>query len=672
MSERSTHRVIALVGPQSSGKTTLLEAILKQTGKLGGKSSQNGSARVFGDSSPEAKAHDMGTDINFADFEFMGDSYSVIDCPGAIELQQDAMAALAGVDAAIVVTDTDTDKLFALSPLLKRLEEINCPRYIFLNKIDRETGSIDALTESLATVVEHPVVLRHIPLHKDGHISGYADLASERAYIYEDGAPSHVIESSGDEEDIVKQARYTMLETLADFDDHMMEELLEDIVPPKDEIYADLKKDIQEGLIIPVLLGSALHQNGVHRLLKTLRHECPTVDLLSTRLTDRDDATIGVALKTLHTGYGGKLTVTRLLKGNLKDNDSLCGSRFSTILSLHGDGTEKKTSASAGDLVALGKLEDVNTGDLLVSDSKEIVKNRFDHILSPVYTRALKVSDRKDEVKLATSLAKICEEDPSLRHEQSAETHQTLLGGQGNIHLLIALERLKSRFDLAVETIMPRVPYRETIRGMKKQHSRHKKQSGGHGQFGDVVIEVSPLPAGKGFEFTETIHGGSIPKQYIPSVEAGVKEYLQKGPLGFPVVDVAVKLTDGSYHAVDSSDMAFKTAGRLAMSEAMPDCKPVLLEPIMQVQIMVPSDFTAKVNSLISGRRGQILGFDAREGWPGWDQVDAYLPQSEMDDMIIELRSMTYGAGRYEYKFDHLNEITGKIANDVLTQQAAE
>lgn len=665
------HRVIALVGPQSSGKTSLLEGILSQTGKIHSKG--KGATRLFGDTSPESKQREMGTETNFATTEFMGDTYTFIDCPGANELIQDSRSILNVVDAAVVVTEPDTDRILGLSPLLNHLEKQSIPHYIFVNKIDRASVSLDDLASALNDVTKESVVLRQIPIYEGETITGYVDLASERAYVYKPGAMSEVVELPGSIQETFDQARYNMLETLADFDEHLMEELLEDIIPPKEEVFKDLSSDLSQDLIIPVLLGSALHQNGVHRLLKAIRHEVPLVSGLNKRLENTSSDAIAIVAKTLHTGHGGKLSMVRILSGTVNDGDTLGGERVSGIVTLHGDETEKRKSAQAGDFVGFGRMEKVHTGSIL-SGGKS-----FDSGLSivgavkPVYGLTLSAANRNDEVKLAGSLAKICEEDPSLVFDHVQDTNETVLRGQGEIHLQIAADRLKNKYGLAVQTKRPQVPYKETIRKPTTQHYRYKKQSGGHGQYGDVIIEIAPLAAGQGFSFEQKIHGGAIPRQYIPSVEHGVKEYLEKGPLGFPVVDVGVVLVDGGYHNVDSSDMAFKTAGRLAMNEAMPDCNPVLLEPIMHVKIQVPSDFTPKVNSLISGRRGQILGFDAKEDWAGWDVVEAHMPQAEIQDMIIELRSMTLGAGTFTSEFDHLSQLTGRLADQILTQaQAAE
>jgi elongation factor G len=290
----------------------------------------------------------------------------------------------------------------------------------------------------------------------------------------------------------------------------------------------------------------------------------------------------------------------------------------------------------------------------------------------PVYGLAIAAEKRGDDVKLSGAVAKLVEEDPTLSIEHNPDTQEMILWGQGDIHLQIALDRLRNKFNLAVIGHRPQLPYKETIRRGTQQHSRFKRQSGGHGQFADVTIELKPLPRGEGFTFTDSVVGGAIPRNYIPAVEEGVVEALRHGPLGFPVVDVAVNLITGQFHTVDSSDQAFKTAGRQAIQEALPKCEPLLLEPIDAVEISVPNAFTARVQRLVSGRRGQILGYDAKPDWPGWDVVSAYIPQSELHDLIVELRSLTLGVGNFAHRFDHLQELSGKPAEKVLASRAAE
>jgi elongation factor G len=336
-----------------------------------------------------------------------------------------------------------------------------------------------------------------------------------------------------------------------------------------------------------------------------------------------------------------------------------------------GDKLTKVAEARTGDLVAIARLEPVVTGDTLTLSKGGVTPLAVPGAPDPVYALAIAVADRKDEVKLTAALHKLVEEDPALRVEHHPETHELILSGQGEIHLKVATERLASKFGLKVTSKPPRVPYRETIRKSVTQHARHKKQSGGHGQFGDVTVEVAPLSRGEGFRFIDSVVGGAVPRQYIPSVEKGVRDSLSTGPLGFPVVDLSVNLVDGKYHDVDSSNEAFIIAGRLAMQEAMPQCAPVLLEPVMAVEIAVPSAATAAVNGMVSSRRGHIAGFDARAGWPGWDIVKAQIPQAELHGLIVELRSATQGVGTYTAVFDHLAELTGRPAEAALAQAKA-
>ena len=319
-----------------------------------------------------------------------------------------------------------------------------------------------------------------------------------------------------------------------------------------------------------------------------------------------------------------------------------------------------------GDTIAFQKLESVATGDRFVEAKSAPEAAAKVAPPPPTQSVAIHVRDRKDEVRLAAALAKLTEEDSALAFVHDPEASELLLFGQGEMHLRVIVERLAARFGVAVDTKKPSVAYRETIREGVTVRGRHKKQSGGHGQFGDVVVEVAPRARGEGFAFAEKVHGGTVPKQYFSSVEMGARDALTRGPLGFPVVDVGVTLLDGSYHTVDSSDMAFRAAAKIALGEALPKCKPVLLEPVLAVSIYVPSDALARASALVSARRGQILGFESREGWQGWETLRALIPEAEIGDLIVELRSATAGVGAFETKFDHLAELSGKPAEAVV------
>ncbi|TYC64700.1 elongation factor G [Stappia sp. BW2] len=672
----SAPRCIALVGPFGSGKTSLLEALLARTDKVARQGTVAGGNTV-GDASSEARAHGMSVELNIADVEFLGDRLVFVDCPGSVEFLSEMDGALSGVDLAVVVAEDDERKVPALQLILKALEARAIPRVLFLNKIDKSTQRVRDVLSLLQPASAVPLVLRQIPIWEDGLATGFIDLALERAHVYHEKEESTRIDMSDADLAREHEARFTMLEHLADHDDDLMEALLEDIAPNRDQVFADLVNEMQDGLICPVFFGSAEHGNGVSRLLKALRHEVPGVDLLSRRvLGAKSKATLQV-IKTLHTQHGGKLSIARVLEGVVSDGDSLFVNgdsevRVSGLFSVFGQQTNKIATAGMGELVALGRLDDVQTGDLLSFESGKMQSLQVPERRLPVLATAIAANHRKDEVRLSAALAKLVEEDRSLVVSQNQTTAQTLLSGQGEMHLRVAQERLAGKYGLDVAVHTPHLPYEETIRTGTKVRGRHKKQSGGHGQFGDVVIEISPLPRGEGVQFSDTITGGVVPKQYIPSVRDGVLEALKQGPLGFPVVDVSVCLTDGSYHSVDSSDQAFKMAGILAIREGLIECKPVLLEPIHKVVISCPSDATARVNAIVSARRGQLLGFDARPDWVGWDEVQALMPEAEIGDLIVELRSATAGVASYTAEFDHMAELSGKAADLALQRSGKQ
>jgi elongation factor G len=668
-------RCIALVGPFQSGKTTLLEAILARTGAI---PRQGTVGSTVGDASPEARHHKMGVELSVATTNFLGDNYTFIDCPGSVEFIHDMRAALPAIDAAVVVCEADEKKVPQLQLILRELEDLKIPRFLFLNKIDKADKRVRETLKLLQPASRVPLVLRQIPIWTNDIIIGFVDLALERAHIYKEHAPSEVVPLDGANTDRNKEARFTMLESLADHDDELMEQLLNDIPPPRDKVFDDLAKELRDGLICPVLIGSAMRSNGVLRLMKALRHEAPgiadTVKRLS--VTPTGDA-VAYVLKTLHTAHGGKLSIARVLTGQAGDNTTFItpdgeAGRVSGVAKLLGQNTEKRGAASAGETVAFGKLDHATTGDTLTAGKQAHKALTQVTPYPPVLAISIFAKERKDDVKLGQALNKLLDEDPSLTVVHNPETHEIVIWGQGEMHLRVATERLADRFTVPIERRKPLVGYRETIKKpVLNVRGRHKKQSGGHGQFGDVVIDVKPLPRGSGFKFNEVITGGAVPRNYIPSVEEGVAEAIKHGPLGFPVVDLQVTLTDGSYHAVDSSDMAFRQAGRIGINDALPQAQPVLLEPIHLVEIVCPTDATAKINAIMSGRRGQILGFDTREGWSGWDTVKAMMPESEIGDLIIEIRSATAGVGTFTAKFDHMAELTGRSADQIVAAKKA-
>jgi elongation factor G len=668
----SAPRCVALVGPYLSGKTTLLEALLYASGTTSRRGSVRDGSSV-GDHAAEARARSMSTEINVANASFLGDPWTILDCPGSVELLYEAQQAMLVSDVVVVVCEPEVERAITVSALLRFLSRHNIPHMLYINKLDAANARVRDVLAALQAVSDRPLVLRQVPLRgAEAEITGYVDLVSERAYRYRPGQPSDLIPLPDDFWDREGETRTSLVEKLADFDDALLEQLLEDVQPSKEEIYKHLTQDFQRNLIVPVFVGAAGPDYGVRRLWKALRHEAPGPAETAARLgIAATGEPLAQVFKTYHLPHTGKLSLSRVWRGPISEGNVLNGSRVAGVVHLLGAQHEKVAAAQLGEVVGLTRMEEVATGAVLTPSGKASALPQPE-LLQPVYGLAVHAEKRGDDVKLTGSIAKLIDEDPTLQLEQNAELREMVLWGQGDVHLQIAIDRLRNRHNLAVVGHHAAVPYKETIRRPAQQHSRFKRQSGGHGQFADCTIDVKPLPRGSGFTFTDKVVGGAIPRNYIPAVEEGIIEALVHGPLGFPVVDLAVDLLTGQFHAVDSSDMAFKTAGRQAIQEALPKCEPILLEPIDSVDISVPNAFTARAQRLISGRRGQILGYDAKPDWPGWDVVRAQLPRSELHDLIVELRSLTLGVGSFARQFDHMAELSGRPAEKVIQTRAQE
>ena len=663
-------RNVALVGPYSSGKTSLLESLLFVTGAITRKGKIS-DRNTVGDSSTQARDRQMSVEVSVAHSQYQDLNFTFLDCPGSIEFASETYNALVGAGAAIIVCEPVVDRVLTLAPLLKFLDDWEIPHLIFINKMDRCNSHFNEVLQALKSVSSRPLVPQQYPIRQNNEIIGFIDLINEQAYHYHANSPADPVALPDHLKEEEQSARQEMLETIAEFDDHLLEELLEDINPSREEILQDLKQELGADQIVPVFFGMAERDYGVRHLLTALVEEAPAPTITANRRgldPSADGDAVVQILKTYFTPQGGRLSLGRIWQGTLNDGMALNGVRIGGIYRLMGQQQQPLQQAQAGEIIALGRLEGIGTGDVVSSGSQkpDLPKGLQ---LKPVFALAIAAANRKDEVKLSSALTKLIEEDPSLYWEQHGDTKEVILWGQGEIHLQVALDRLARKYNLPMTTHLPQVPYKETIKTSTKSHGRYKHQTGGHGAFGDVYLDIKPLPRGEGFHFHETIVGGVVPKQYIPGVETGVREYLGHGPLGFPVVDIDVTLTDGSYHSVDSSEQAFKQAARLAMTEGLPKCHPVLLEPILSVTVLAPSEYTAKVLQLISGKRGQIQGFEASEEWKGWDQITTYLPQAEMQDFIVELRSLTMGVGFFQWDEDHLQEVPDKLRDAVLAMQ---
>jgi elongation factor G len=636
-------------------------------GAMGRKGSVTEGSTVA-DSSAEARARHMSTEVSAAAFRCHDLDFTVLDCPGSVEFIQEAYAATLGCDLAVVVVEPVLERMIAVAPLLQFLDANAIPHLVFINKMDRSDVRFRDLLQTLRQLSARPVIPHQYAIGRGEDLVGYIDLVSEEAHAFRKGKASDVIALPEEYREREQTARREMLETLADFDDDLLEKLLEDQEPPQEQILRDLRKTLGADQVVPVFMGVAEQDMGVRRLLDALAREAPDPGVRAAQLGLEDDGvTVAQVLKNFYFPHTGKLSLARVWRGSVKDGTMLGDMRVGGVYRLFGSQQQAAGSAEAGEIVALGRLEGARTGALLTTGA-----GPADGMApqppapKPMYAFAIAAKNRNDEVKLSGALAKLTDEDPALKVDYDRDTHQTVLWGQGEIHLRVALDRLKSKYNVEVEPHAPRTPYRETIRKGAQAHGRHKKQSGGHGQFGDVKIEIRPLPRGEGFQFENKIVGGAVPRQFIPAVEAGAREHLQKGPLGFPVVDVAVTLHDGQFHSVDSNELSFKLATALALKEGLPQCEPVLLEPVLSVTVSVPGDYTSKVLQLVTGRRGQILGYEAKEGWTGWDEIRVQIPQGEMHDLIVTLRSLSQGTGFFEWSYDHLQEVPDRIAHAIV------
>jgi len=672
---RAATRVVALVGPAGTGKTSLAEALLFASGATSRQGSVEAGSSV-GDASPEARARGGSTEINLMHFDYMGDRFALVDLPGGTGFAADGLAALQSADLALVVIDPVPERAMLAEPVLRRLDDLGVPHAIFVNKIEHaRAGTIHSLISELQPMSREPLALRQIPIREGDQVTGYVDLALERAYRYRPGKESERVEIPGDLAALEKEDRTHLLETLADFDDALMEALLMDEVPGQATVMADLAADTAGNKVVPVLLGSALSDGGVHRLLKLLRHEAPAPSAAAERMGVRGGGALHV-FKVANGGAMGRLVLGRVLGEAIAEGDELVveGSpeRSGSLFFVQGEKTAKQAAAAPGDVVAVAKVEGARAGMML--GRKGAALEAPPPVIYPARNAAIAITtrDRKDDVKLSTALHRLCEEDPALEWHQDDASHETILRSVNDEHLAVVVGRLQRRYGVAVDTHAPRTAYRESIRKSASVRGRHKKQSGGHGQYGDCVIELRPLERGEGFAFEDKITGGAIPRQYIPAVEAGIRDAMECGPLGFPVVDVAVTLVDGSFHAVDSSELAFRIAGRMAMADALAQAAPYLLEPIVRVAVDTPGGTASKAGSVLSARRGQILGLSPHPEWERWERVEALLPESAVHGLDAELRSLSQGLASFTAGFDHLAELTGKHAEDVVKARAAE
>jgi elongation factor G len=659
-------RNIAFVGPHHAGKTTLVEAILAHTGAIGRRGSI-GDGTTVTDHEPEDAAHLQSTTAGFAHTTADDIEINIVDTPGFIDFFEETKQALAGVDAAVVVVEADPGRVVQTQAIVDHLESRHMPHVFVINKMDRPGADFAATLKALQEAYGRHVVAEQWPLGSAEQFWGYVDLAHMKAYRFDKGEE----EIPADSRELAHRKHVELLEAMADFDDHLMEELLEGVEPPLEEIDRDLCSECAHDQVVPVLVTAGMSGAGVSALVRAIEQwfpspsETPALDAEGRPITpDPAGPVVARVIKTSIHPQSGKISIVRILSGTIKADATLANVtkrdekvRLGGLYRLQGKKQEPIAEAGPGSIVALARLDSVATGDTLTSNGHKVLLPRVP-VAEPVFAVAIKPKERIDEAKISQMLARIVDEDPALRLTRADVTHEMLLLGSGEQHVSIAVERLARKYKVEVATAAPTIPYQETITNGTEIHSRYKHQTGGHGQFGDVWLRFEPRERGAGITFEDKIVGGVVPRQFIPAVEKGVREALAHGLGGYPVTDLHVTLYDGQYHDVDSSEQSFKTAAGMGVREALPKCNPVVLEPIAHVQVIVPTSHTSTVIQQLTGKRGQILGMNPGER-VGFDVVEAYVPAVELSRYITELRTGTQGLGTYSWRHERYDPVPG-------------
>jgi elongation factor G len=668
MSELARIRNVAVVGPHHSGKTTLVEGLLAHCRAISRRGSvADGTSTT--DFEPECIDRAQSTCAGFAHASTGNVDITFIDCPGFIEFYEEAKLALLGADAAIIVIEAEPSRVRQTRSLVDFLDSRKMPHCFFINKLDRPGSDFRATLAALVDAYGTRVVAEFLPIGEAEAFRGYIDVAEQHAYVVEDGTPKEI--SLGPEfEGTVAEARTKLLEALGDFDDHLLEELLEGIEPPIEEVRTDLRNETVRDEIVPVLVGAGLGDIGLSELIDVIENQFPAPT------GDPKAPFVAQVCKTTIHPQSGKLSIVRILDGTLTADATLVDTtrelkvRAAGLFKLQGKKQEPLPTASAGEVVAIARLDGVHTGDTLAA-SDASGKREIPPIAEPLFAVAIRPKERLDEAKLSQMLARLCEEDPSLAVARAEFTNELQLLGAGEVHVSTSTQRLSRKYHLALETSPPTIAYRETITGSTEQHARYKHQTGGHGQFADVVIRVEARERGHGVTFSEQIVGGVVPRTFFPAVEKGVREALLQGPVAkFPVVDLHVTLIDGQYHDVDSSEASFKTAASMALREALPKCNPVLLEPLIHVEVVAPDESASTILGTITSKRGQVLSFEPTEP-RGFQKIIAVAPQSELTNYITDLRTATQGLGTYSWRHERFEAAPPRVAQTMREAVAA-
>ncbi len=674
-------RNVGIVAHGGAGKTSLTEACLYNSGtvnRLG--RVDDGTATT--DFEPEELKRKITISTGLASLDWLDHKVNLLDAPGYSDFVGEVQGVLHAADCAVLVIcaaagiEVETEKSWDY------IEQLMMPRLLFINKMDRENADFFTTVDSCRAQFGNSVVPLQIPIGQAENFRGIIDLIEQKAYFFDKKNQSRKVEQQPIPNDLFEQVefyRQIMIEAVIENDDYLLARYLEGEVVSEEEIRRAILSGVAAAKISPVLCGSALANIGIQQLLNALVAYFPSPaervakgsssDLAVELMRKISDPFSALIFKTTADPFVGRLSYVRVFSGCLKQDMSVFNStknrveKIGHIFSLRGKQQTSLPSITAGDMGVIAKLADASTGDTLCDKERPILYSPFNYPV-PMYAMSLDIK-KGEEDKVNNALLRLQDEDPTFRMIKDTENHQLLVVGLGEIHLDIMMEKMKRKFGVSATLKIPKVPYRETIRGQVKVEGKHKKQSGGHGQYGHVWLAIDPLPAGQGFEFVDAVFGGSVPKQYIPAVEKGVREVLQAGVLaGYPLVDIKVTLTDGSYHAVDSSELAFKTASSMALRKGVMQAQPVLLEPIYKVEVKVPEFLMGDVVSNLNSKRGRILGMAPTE--KGWGKVAAHVPLAELFHFPIDLRSLSQGRGSFVQKFVHYEEVPAKIAEIIV------
>jgi len=678
-------RNIALVAHGGAGKTSLAEAMLFDAGVINrmGRIEEGNTALDF---EPEEIKRTSSISTGFHQVNWKKHAITLIDTPGDQNFFSDTKTCLQAADAAVVVID-GVDGVKVQTELgWEFIDDFKLPRAIFINKLDRERADFMRTFDDAKGMFQPKPIILQLPIGAETGFKGIVDLINLKAYVYGEDGKAKATDIPAEMKETVEAEREALIENIAEADDALVERYLEGETLSEDDLRGALRKGVLSRTFTPVLCGSAAANIGVDLLLDFIAAVMPSPvdggprigkDPASgnevERRPDPDAPFSALVVKTITDPYAGRLTVFRVFSGTIGSDGTFYNSkkevreRYNQLLVILGKEQKPAGGAGPGSIVAVAKLKETATGDTLCDEGNKILYTATPP-LPTLISYALAPKSKGDEDKVFTSLSKLLEEDPSLRIDRLAETKEIILHGLGQIHIETTVERLKRKFNVDVQLNIPKVPYRETIKKKVRVQGRHKKQTGGHGQFGDCWVQFEPQPRGKGFEYVDAIVGGAIPRQYIPAVEKGIVESAQRGVLaGFPCVDFKATVDDGSYHAVDSSEMAFKIAGSLAFRKAAEQADPVLLEPVMKVTVIAPDEFMGDIMGDLNSRRGRVLGMENA----GKNQIiNAYVPMAEFQTYAPDLRSMTGGRGIYRMEFSHYDEVPAHIGQKIIEAAA--